>query len=108
MIILIIFIFISFILSFLFLLIGKILNITIIKNREKISSFECGFDSGEFFRNPFSVRFFLICVQFLIFDIEIALVVPFIFRFKLMLHLFEVILSSFLFLFLVTLGFFHE
>nr|YP_009126968.1 NADH dehydrogenase subunit 3 [Acerentomon microrhinus]AFI54922.1 NADH dehydrogenase subunit 3 [Acerentomon microrhinus] len=44
--------------------------------REKASSFECGFEPGGGFRSTFSLRFFFILLMFLIFDVEIILILP--------------------------------
>ena len=61
------------------LLLILILTISLQKSQyiEKLSPFECGFLSYEESRSPFSVHFFLVGLIFLVFDIELILIFPY-------------------------------
>ena len=43
---------------------------------EKLSAYECGFDSFEDARRRFDVRFYLVSILFIIFDLEVAFLFP--------------------------------
>jgi NADH-quinone oxidoreductase subunit A len=43
---------------------------------EKLSPYECGFSAFESARMQFDVRYYLIAIQFIIFDLEIIFIVP--------------------------------
>ena len=43
---------------------------------EKLSAYECGFDPYEDARNAFDVRFYLVAIIFIIFDLEAAFFFP--------------------------------
>lgn len=45
-------------------------------DREKVSVYECGFDPINLPGQPFSIRFFLIAILFLVFDLEISFLFP--------------------------------
>jgi NADH-ubiquinone oxidoreductase chain 3 len=63
-------------LSVFLIFINSLISKKIIQEREKPSPFECGFDPKSSARLPFSLRFYLIAVIFLIFDVEITLIIP--------------------------------
>jgi NADH:ubiquinone oxidoreductase subunit 3 (subunit A) len=43
---------------------------------EKVSAYECGFDPYEDARNVFDVRFYLVAILFIIFDLEAVFLYP--------------------------------
>ena len=43
---------------------------------EKLSPYECGFDAFEDTRSQFDVRFYLVAILFIIFDLEVAFLFP--------------------------------
>ena len=43
---------------------------------EKLSPYECGFESFEDARMKFDVRYYLVAILFILFDLEIAFLVP--------------------------------
>lgn len=43
---------------------------------EKTSAYECGFEPFEDARNRFDVRFYIVAILFIIFDLEVAFLLP--------------------------------
>nr|WRY71217.1 NADH dehydrogenase subunit 3 [Dermacentor reticulatus] len=54
-----------------------LMNFKNLENKEENSPFECGFDPFSISRVPFSLKFFLIGIIFLVFDVEIVVIIPF-------------------------------
>nr|WPM93081.1 NADH dehydrogenase subunit 3 [Cricotopus cf. montanus] len=78
-----------------------------LNDREKTSPFECGFDPMNSSRLPFSIRFFLITIIFLIFDVEIALILPMIMILKIS-NIMWWTMTSLIFIVILLLGLIHE
>ena len=57
------------------LLIGKLLGPSK-PNAEKLSPYECGFEAFEDARMKFDVRYYLVAILFILFDLEIAFLFP--------------------------------
>nr|YP_010691322.1 NADH dehydrogenase subunit 3 [Drosophila prosaltans]WBU93972.1 NADH dehydrogenase subunit 3 [Drosophila prosaltans]WBU94037.1 NADH dehydrogenase subunit 3 [Drosophila prosaltans] len=93
--------------SFIVMVLASILSKKTITDREKSSPFECGFDPKSSSRLPFSLRFFLITIIFLIFDVEIALILPMIIILKFS-NLFIWTITSIVFILILLIGLYHE
>nr|YP_009258913.1 NADH dehydrogenase subunit 3 [Emberiza elegans]AIL31482.1 NADH dehydrogenase subunit 3 [Emberiza elegans] len=74
---------------------------------EKLSPYECGFDPLGSARLPFSIRFFLVAILFLLFDLEIALLLPLPWAVQLQSPITTLTWASAL-IFLLTLGLVYE
>nr|ATF28610.1 NADH dehydrogenase subunit 3 [Norvellina sp. EMHAU-15062816] len=76
-------------------------------DNQKSTPFECGFNPMSYTRLPFSIHFFMVAVIFLIFDIEIIMVMPMVLTIKTSLVKFWM-LTSIMFLLILILGLIHE
>ena len=101
----IIFLFISLLLSIGFIIINYIASPSN-PDPEKLSAYECGFVAFDNARIEFDVRFYLVAILFIIFDLEIAFLFPW------AISLGNIGLLGFYsmmaFLFILTIGFIYE
>jgi NADH-quinone oxidoreductase subunit A len=97
---------------FFFVIIGLLLfllSLTLVyqkPNSEKISAYECGFNPYGDARSKFEIRYYLVAILFIIFDLELLFLFPWIISFK-SLNI-EGIFCMIFFLFILTLGFIYE
>nr|YP_010895216.1 NADH dehydrogenase subunit 3 [Ornidia obesa]WJW73755.1 NADH dehydrogenase subunit 3 [Ornidia obesa] len=94
-------------LSIIVMMLASFLSKKSLNDREKSSPFECGFDPMSSSRLPFSLKFFLITIIFLIFDVEIALILPMILIINYS-NLFMWSITSIIFILILLLGLYHE
>nr|ATD52992.1 NADH dehydrogenase subunit 3 [Cicadula sp. EMHAU-2015-Zz052713] len=78
-----------------------------INDMQKLTPFECGFNPMSYSRLPFSIHFFMIAVIFLIFDIEIILIMPMIITIKTSLTKYW-LMTSVTFILILIMGLIHE
>nr|QVL29258.1 NADH dehydrogenase subunit 3 [Ceratitis quilicii] len=99
--------FILIIITSIVMMLASILSKKSLTDREKCSPFECGFDPKSSSRLPFSLRFFLITIIFLIFDVEIALILPMILIITIS-NIFMWTFTSIIFIIILIIGLYHE
>ena len=102
------------ILIFIFIALGLAVGMTLLSfvvgdsqpDQEKLSAYECGFEPFEDSRMEFDVRFYLVAILFIIFDLEIA----FLFPWAISLGNIGILgfISMMIFLFILTVGFIYE
>ena len=73
---------------------------------EKLSAYECGFEAFDDARSKFDVKFYLVSILFIIFDLEIAFLFPWAVSLKNIGAL--GFYSMMFFLFILTVGFIYE
>nr|UNJ78598.1 NADH dehydrogenase subunit 3 [Perna perna]UVH65895.1 NADH dehydrogenase subunit 3 [Perna perna]UVH65908.1 NADH dehydrogenase subunit 3 [Perna perna]WRV01106.1 NADH dehydrogenase subunit 3 [Perna perna] len=94
-------------LSLILMVITVLLSEKSSESREKSSPYECGFDPILSARSSFSLRFFLLAVLFVVFDVELSLLMPVVTSLMSGFNYISFI-SCFLFLTILFLGIFHE
>lgn len=71
---------------------------------EKLSAYECGFDPFGDARHTFSIKFYLVAILFIIFDLEIV----FLFPWSITVNSYQAFYSMIYFLIILTIGFIYE
>lgn len=102
---LLIFILLSSIFSFIFFFLSYIVA-TQKADTEKLSAYECGFDPFNDARNTFDVRFYLVAILFIIFDLEVSFLFPWCINIGNLSIL--AFWSMIIFLLILTIGFVYE
>jgi NADH-quinone oxidoreductase subunit A len=74
--------------------------------KEKVSAYECGFEAYEDTRMKFDVRYYLVAILFIVFDLEIAFLFPWAVALK-QIGVFGLIAMGF-FLLILVVGFIYE
>ncbi|MFZ2620253.1 MAG: NADH-quinone oxidoreductase subunit A [Alphaproteobacteria bacterium] len=69
-------------LSLVMLVIPHLTNPVKADNSDKLKPYECGFEAFDSAHRPFDVRFYLVGILFVIFDLEVAFLLPWALVFK--------------------------
>ena len=93
--------------SLVFLILGKLLNVKGVTDRDSQRPFECGFTTFIKYRLSFSLHFFLVALVFIIFDVELIVLFPYL-SISNLTHLIRSSFIFFVFLIVLTLGLFNE
>jgi NADH-quinone oxidoreductase subunit A len=102
---LVIFIGIAFVVSAVLLVVPLVIAVRK-PDPEKVSAYECGFDAFDDARMKFDVRFYLVSLLFIIFDLEVAFLFPWAVAFD---HVGALgFWSMIVFLAVLTIGFIYE
>jgi NADH:ubiquinone oxidoreductase subunit 3 (subunit A) len=106
--------FVEYSVFFLFLAISTVLAVVILTlsalisekkiDLEKLSAYECGFDPFGDARHTFNVKFYLVAILFIIFDLEIV----FLFPWAVTVNSYQTFYTMVLFLIILTIGFVYE
>jgi len=96
---------ISFILAALIFFLSFFLS-SKLDDAEKLSAYECGFNPFSDSRSEFDIKFYIVAILFLIFDLEIS----FLFPFSVCLDVISLtgLYVMLVFLFILTIGFYYE
>jgi len=100
-----IFMFVTLFMGSVFIILGKLLGPSR-PDAEKNSPYECGFEAFEDTRTKFDVRYYLVAILFIIFDLEIAFLFPWAVSLDTVGHF--GILAMGLFLAILVVGFIYE
>ena len=94
-------------LSLILFILGKAVSKKSGVDRELQRPFECGFRTFNDFRLKFRLRFFLVALVFIIFDVELIIIFPYFISIRVTTPLASVVLLTIL-LFVLTFGLFNE
>ena len=101
------FIIFSIFISYLLLIVGLKLSVNIV-DFEKLSAYECGFLPIGDARQPFHVRFYLVGILFLLFDLEVMFLFPWVLFIQYIVYSLTMVVTCCLFVIILFIGIFYE